>query len=824
MYSLEQISNLLGSSVLPQDDIRVLDLLTDSRKLQLPESTLFFALNGKGRTGKDFVEELYLKDVRAFVVPITFDSSSFPLANFIEVKNVNLALQHVAAWHRAHFSLPVIGITGSNGKTIVKELLFQLLQEDFNIVRSPKSYNSQIGVPLSVWAINQNHDLGIFEAGISKAAEMQLLEPVIKPSIGIFTHAGEAHAEGFRSLEEKIEEKLKLFANSKLLIFHADEILLARKIKAFAQQQNSSLELMSWGRTSSADVRIWAIEKMEMVTSIEYEYLDQRRRMIIPFTDDASISNCMHCCTLLLSFGISTKVIAERMKLLKPVAMRLELKRGTNNTSIINDSYNSDIDSLKIALQFLQQQKQYRKKTIVLSDLYQTGMSDDELYHRIAALIRSAKPDQFIGVGEKMMAAQSQFSQLPSTKFFTSTQDLMKALPHLNFANETLLIKGARKFELEQLSQRLEAQAHQTVLEISLDAIRHNILFYRSLLQPGVKLMVMAKALSYGSGGFEVANVLQHAGVDYLSVAYVDEGIALRNAGISLPIMVLNVGEDDFDILMRFNLEPELFSISIMKKFADFLTLHSVENYPVHIKLDTGMHRLGFVEGDIPQLIHFLESNRSFKIASLFSHLAASEDPAHDDYTNAQANLFLRIAGQLKQVVEHPFLQHICNSSAISRFPGLQWDMVRLGIGAYGVDASPSIQEKLLTVSTLKSTISQIKHLPKGASVGYGRKSFLSGDSDIAVVKIGYADGYRRSFGNGTGKILVNGILAKTVGNVCMDMTMIDVTGIDCAEGTEVIIFGEALPVQVLAAWSNTIPYEILTNISQRVSRLYYQD
>lgn len=824
MYTLQQISNLLKTGVVKKPDISVGELLTDSRKLQLPESSLFFALEGIGRNGHHFIQELYDKNVKAFVVTDEVKIEAFPEADFLVVENVLQALQHIAAWHRAHFDLPVVGITGSNGKTIVKELLFQLLQEDYNIIRSPKSYNSQIGVPLSVWPINKNNDLGIFEAGISELGEMKNLEPIIKPGIGIFTHVGEAHAEGFESIQQKIVEKFQLFLHAKLLIYNIDEPLLAVAIQQFIKEKNPTLQTFTWGRQSNADIRIWQIEKLELVTSIEFEYQEQRRRIVIPFTDEASIANCMHSCVLMLSLGISTKLIAERMKALKPIALRLELKKGINNTSIINDTYNSDIDSLKIALQFLQQQKQHKKKTIILSDLFQTGMSEQELYTRVARNINAANPDQFIGIGEQLNQQKELFKNVPITHFFGSTKDMLEALPDLQFANEIILIKGARRFELDVLSKQLEAQAHQTVLEINLDAIRHNVLFYRSLLKPGIKLMVMVKAFGYGAGGSEVANIIQQTGVDYLSVAYVDEGIALRNAGITLPVMVLNVSEDDFSILIRYDLEPELFSISLMRSFSDFLMQKSIEKYTVHIKLDTGMHRLGFVEENMENLLEFLGSSSVFKIASVFTHLAASENAIHDEYTHQQATIFRKMSASIRSVVKENFLEHICNTSAIARFPEMQLDMVRLGIGAYGVDANPEVQEKLLNVTTLKSTIAQIKRLPKGASVGYGRNYFLEKDSDIAVVRIGYADGYRRSFGNGVGKILVNGTLAKTVGNICMDMTMIDVTGIDCSEESDVIIFGKELPVQYLAAWSRTIPYEVLTNISQRVNRLYYQD
>ena len=798
-------------------------LLTDSRKLVLPSGTLFFAINGPQKKATDFIPSLYEKGVRCFIVDNGFSQKelpAFPEANIIQQENVLDSLQQLAATHRHQFHYPVIGITGSNGKTIVKEWLYQLLNNDYNIVRSPKSYNSQVGVPLSVWNMNETHELGIFEAGISMPGEMQHLQKIIDPDIGIFTYIGDAHAEGFENLQQKINEKLVLFTNSKVLIYCADDELLHASVLKFRDTVNKHIQLFGWSRHSAESLLIHKIEKQENGTAIYCRYQSAEFNFFIPFTDDASVHNAVTCCCVLLYLGIHVSAIAAHIYQLRPVEMRLELKEGINNCSIINDSYSADMNSLSIALDFLAQQQQHQKRTVILSDLLQSGYEGEALYKKIAAILSQKGLFRFIGIGKQIAAHASAFETVPNKIFFDSTEDFLKHISSLHFQDETILLKGARVFRFEKISQVLEQKMHETVLEINLNALRENLKQYKQLLHKDVKLMAMVKAFSYGSGSYEIASLLQHAAVDYLAVAYADEGVALRKTGIRLPIMVMNTEEAGFNNIVQFQLEPELYSFNILRAFDHYLQQHQVSHYPVHIKLDTGMHRLGFLQADIKGLCAYLAASTRLKVVSVFSHLVASDDQTHDDFTKKQASLFTRMTAEIEQVLGYSFLKHIGNTSAIHRHPGMQLDMVRLGIGLYGVDPYLRLQN----VTTLKTTISQIKPVAKGETVGYSRKGVVDKDSVIAVVRIGYADGYPRLLGNGTGKMLLNGQLVPVIGNVCMDMTMLDITNVEAAEGDEVIVFGEKLTVSTVAAWAQTIPYEILTNISQRVKRVYYEE
>ncbi|CAN5900275.1 bifunctional UDP-N-acetylmuramoyl-tripeptide:D-alanyl-D-alanine ligase/alanine racemase [soil metagenome] len=798
-------------------------LLTDSRKLLLPSGTLFFAINGPQKKAIDFISALYDKGVRCFVINCDIENvqvGKFPEAGFLQVENVLLALQEIAADHRHRFHFPVIGITGSNGKTIVKEWLYQLLDNDYNIIRSPKSYNSQVGVPLSVWNMNDSHAMGIFEAGISLPGEMQHLQKIIDPDIGIFTFIGDAHSEGFESLTQKINEKLQLFINSKVIIYCADDEHLQGSIENFKATVNNELSAFGWSKLFPADLFISKTEKQESATSINCIYKGSAFNFFIPFTDDASIHNAITCCCVLMYLNIPVAAIAAHIYQLRPVEMRLELKEGINNCSIINDSYSADINSLSIALDFLAQQQQHVKRTVILSDVLQSGYETAALYKNIAAILTRKGLHRFIGIGPQVSAHATAFENISNRSFFDSTEDFLKQMASLHFQDETILLKGARVFRFEKISHALEQKMHETVLEINLNSLRDNLKQYRRLLNKPVKLMAMVKAFSYGSGSYEIAGLLQHAAVDYLAVAYADEGVALRKTGIRLPIMVMNTEQPGFANIVQFQLEPELYSFNILRSFALYLQQHNIYNYPVHIKLDTGMHRLGFLKADMEELCALLAATAQFKIVSAFSHLVASDDKLQDDFTKKQSELFIEMAGQLETTVGYSFLKHIGNTSAIHRHPEMQFDMVRLGIGLYGVDANLKLQN----VTTLKTTISQIKPVAKGESVGYSRKGMAESDSVIAVVRIGYADGYPRSLGDGNGKMLLNGALVPVIGNVCMDMTMLDITGIEAAEGDEVIVFGEKLPVSKVAGWAKTIPYEILTNISQRVKRIYYEE
>ena len=808
-------------------------ILTDSRKLLFPSSSLFFALSGPRRNGISFVDELYQKGVRSFVIEEKISQErrlSFAGANFLLVTDVLRSLQLLAAFHRKQFTLPVIGITGSNGKTIVKEWLYQLLQTNFNIVRSPKSYNSQIGVPLSIWQINTIHELGIFEAGISHADEMQWLEKMIAPRIGVFTNIGDAHSEGFLNIRQKINEKLKLFLHSEVLIFNADNPDVNNAVNTFAANVRSAdnFQLFSWSRNTKATLQITSIEKGQGYTVISA--LDHRDAAIdhvvqikIPFTDEASIENAVNCWCLLLYLQLPDTFIAEKMGQLRSVEMRLELKKGINNCAVINDSYSADINSLTIALDFLVQQQQHPNRTLILSDILQSGKSGRQLYAAVADILEQKKINRFIGVGPEIAAQRAVFKNIPNTIFFSSTAEFKQAFYTLHFNNETILLKGARVFEFEQLSHLLEEKVHQTVMEINLDAITHNLKQYQQLLHPGVKVMAMVKAFSYGSGSFEIANLLQFHKVDYLAVAYTDEGVELRKAGITLPIMVMNAEEITYDLMVQYNLEPELFSFSIFSGFQHYLQQSGIVNYPVHIKLDTGMHRLGFEAKDILSLAEMLKAS-SFKVQSVFSHLVGSDTAALDEFTQTQADVFLQSCTALQQATGYSFLRHIGNTAAIHRHKNLQLDMVRLGIGLYGIDSSPLIQQQLRNVTTLKTTISQIKKVKAGETVGYSRKGTVKKESLVATVRIGYADGYPRALSNGKGKMWVNGNLVPVIGVVCMDMTMLNISGTNVTEGDEVIVFGEPLSVHEVANWSKTIPYEIITGISQRVKRIYFEE
>jgi Alr-MurF fusion protein len=825
-YNIKHITQIISATALQQGNNALIEhILTDSRKLLFPETSIFFAMQGQGRHGNTFINNLYQKGVRNFVVDNNFkEVEKYTDANFLVVDDVLVALQTLAAYHRHQFQYPVIGITGSNGKTIVKEWLHQLLGEDENIIRSPKSYNSQVGVPLSVWRMNEAHTLGIFESGISQKGEMENLQKIIDPEIGIVTFIGSAHAEGFKNIDEKINEKLLLFKNSQQIIFCADDEKLNNAITNFINTQNSTLKIFTWSKKNNASLFIKSTNKKDNATEIICEYNANEFSFSISFTDEASIHNAITCCCTLLLLNKNAGFITEKMKQLRPLEMRMELKQGINNCYIINDGYSADLQSLSISLDFLEQQKQQQKHTVILSDVLQSGKDADNLYSKIATALSGKNITRFIGIGKEISAHANSFSSIKETSFYSTTEAFLQTVDTNNFKNEIILLKGARIFRFEEISKVLEQKAHETRLEINLNALRHNLKVYKQLLQPNVKTMAMVKAFGYGSGSAEVANVLQHAGVDYLAVAYVDEAVELRKAGITLPIMVLNTEAASFENVIKYKIEPELYSFDILYSFNKFLQQKNIDNFPVHIKIDTGMRRLGFEENDIEKLCQFLTSTKNIKVVSVFSHLAASDAANFDAFTKQQAQLFIAAANTIEKAIGYNFIKHLANSSAIYRHPQMQMDMIRLGIGLYGVDSSPIIQHRLQHVTTLKTTISQIKNLKKGETIGYSRKGVAQEDTKTATVRIGYADGYSRILSNGKGKMLVNGNPAPVIGNVCMDMTMLDITGIDAHEGDEVIVFGEEPTVTNVAEWAETISYEILTNISQRVKRVYFEE
>ncbi|MGO4879164.1 bifunctional UDP-N-acetylmuramoyl-tripeptide:D-alanyl-D-alanine ligase/alanine racemase [Pedobacter psychrotolerans] len=815
IYTISRIAEILGAEArLGNEELSIQYLVVDSRSVMVPENSLFFALSAH-RNGHEFIKDAYQKQVRNFVVTEQGYIASYPDCNFILVENALAALQLLAVAHRQHFHLKTIGITGSNGKTIVKEWLYQLLAVDFNIIRSPKSYNSQIGVPLSIWQINAGHQLGIFEAGISAVGEMETLAKIIQPQIGILTNIGEAHAEGFASRKEKLTEKLKLFTTCELLIYSPDDIAEIDLPVLPGQKR------FSWSGIQGADLRIIEVEHGISGSHLRAIYQNQEISCSLPFKDQASIEDGIICWATLLAMGYLPEQAGSRLEKLTPVSMRLELKNGINQCSIIDDSYSADISSLVIALDFLNQQNQHTKKTVILSEIFETGKEDLVLYTEIAGLLQQKRINRFIGIG-KQMAGYAELFQC-ETHFFDDTDAFLQAFPGLQFNHETILVKGARRFEFGRISKILTQKIHDTVLEIDLNAMVANLQFYRAKLTPGVKIMAMVKAFSYGSGSFEIANLLQFHKVDYLAVAYADEGIALRKAGITLPIMVMSPEESAFEAIIKHHLEPEIYNLGVLNSFLNALP-EDILHYPVHLKIDSGMHRLGFDETEIDDLVKLLKDNLLIRVQSIFSHLVASGEAAHDDFTRQQINIFDLAAKKLIRVLGYQPLLHIANTSGISRWPNSQLDMVRLGIGLYGFDAGLQQNQGLQTVIVLKTTITQVKNIAPGESVGYSRKGWMPNGGKTATVKIGYADGYSRAFGNGVGKMLVNGQLVPTIGSVCMDMTMLDITGLEVKAGDEAIVFNQEHTIMQLANDTGTIPYEILTNISQRVKRVYFYE
>ncbi|MBL7766761.1 MAG: bifunctional UDP-N-acetylmuramoyl-tripeptide:D-alanyl-D-alanine ligase/alanine racemase [Chitinophagaceae bacterium] len=831
MINASALQSVLKATLLSEgEDFIIEKFLLDSRKVNRPGTSVFIALVTDRRNAHQFIPEVYAAGIRCFLVSENIDTTFYPKAWFVKVENTLIAMQQLAAWHRSKFQLPVVGITGSNGKTIVKEWLYQLLESDYKIVRSPKSFNSQVGVPISVWLLNKEHELALIEAGVSQSGEMEHLEKIIRPTIGIFTRIGEAHAEGFLNIRHKINEKLILFKDTEYLIYCKDYHELHECIIQFANQLkinlNKDTKLLSWSRKSEATLEIISVEKTSHQSSIRARYEDAEIQITIPFTDDASIENAIHCWMLMLHLQVPKQIIGERMLRLNHIAMRLELMKGINNCTLINDSYNSDVSSFSIALDFLMQQTQHEAKTVILSDILQSGR-DNELYDEVALLLKQKKINRFIGIGESISRNKSVFRTMRSLEshFFKTTEEFLDQLDTTVFVNECILIKGARKFGFERVAKRLEERVHQTVMEINLNALVENLKTYQALLQKNTKVMAMVKAFSYGSGSVEVANKLQFEGIDYLAVAYADEGIALRKNGIERPIMVMNADEHSFDLLIDWNLEPEIYNKRSLLKMTEAAIEAETQDYPIHIKFDTGMHRLGFEESELDDLISFLHMHKEIKVASVFSHLSGSEEKELDDFTRHQSTLFIRMSDKLQKALGYSFLRHLCNSSGIVRHKELHFDMVRLGIGLYGVDSSATIQQDLRTVSRLKSIISQIKMVPASETVGYNRKGVLHRDTRIGTVCIGYADGISRRLGNGQGKMYVKGHLVPIVGNVCMDMCMLDITdapGIE--EGDEVVVFGPELSVIQVAQWAQTIPYEILTDISQRVKRVFYEE
>ena len=822
-YSLEKVTALIGARRFGNAEARIDWLLTDSRSLAFPETTLFFALRTPVGDGHKYILDLYRRGVRNFVVGTVPDNyeTDYPDANFLRVLSPLKALQRLAERHREEYVLPVIGITGSNGKTVVKEWIYQLLMLSMNVTRSPRSYNSQVGVPLSVWLLDERSRIGVFEAGISQPGEMQALRAIIQPTIGVMTNIGPAHQENFSTIQEKCHEKLLLFKDAKVLIYNADEPVVAESVHDFG----FGGQLFGWSRKDeNATVFVRAIEPTEDgKTRIAYFFNGTAAEYTLPFADEASIQNSITALCVCLYLGLTPADIARRMALLEPVAMRLEVVQGVRGCTLINDAYNSDAAALDIALDFMNRrakEQAAKGRTLILSDIFQTGIPAEELYAKVAEMLKSRGVERLIGVGPAISAAHTLFSIKKS--FYPTSEALLESGELDTIHDEIILLKGARNFGFEQIAKALSLRVHETTLDVNLEAIAENLHFYRSFMKPETKLTCMVKASAYGAGSVEIAKTLQERGVDYLAVAVADEGAELRRAGITAGIIVMNPEMSAFGTLFEYELEPEIYSFNLLDALIRAARRQGITDFPVHLKLDTGMHRLGFnPKTDIPVLIDRLSHQRALIPRSVFSHFVGADSDGFDDFSEKQFKLFDEASRTLQAAFPHKILRHICNSAGIERFPERHLDMVRLGLGLYGID--PIDNRVLHNVATLRTTILQIRDVPAGDSIGYSRKTVLDRPSRIAAIPIGYADGLNRHLGNRRGYCLVNGQKADYVGNICMDVCMIDVTDIPCREGDSVEIFGDALPVTVLSDLLGTIPYEVLTSVSNRVKRVYFQ-
>ena len=823
-YSIHHIAEIVeGQIVGNQAERQIRDLLIDSRQLVSAEQALFFAIVSTRNDGHKYIKELYDKGVRAFVVSHEPETAC-PDATFIVVADTLKALQTLAAYHRQQFSFPVIGITGSNGKTIVKEWLAQMLGVDYNIVRSPKSYNSQVGVPLSVWQMNEDNNLAIFEAGISEPNEMESLRDIIAPTIGVFTNIGQAHDENFISRVQKAGEKLNLFTKAEQLVYCMDYTDIQQVVMRSGMAEK--VKLFTWSRKfEEVDLFVESVTKNEKSTTITCRCSGEDIAFVIPFADDASTENAIHCIAVCLMMGYAPSWIAERLQTLTSVAMRLEIKAGVNNCTLINDYYNSDVNSLSIALDVMRQQRQHKRHTVILSDILQSGRNELELYAEIAQLLKNKEVDMLVGIGEALSRQANKFEM--ESYFYSNVADFLAHFPFSKFNNQTILLKGARAFEFEQIGMELQEKAHETVLEINFNHLVSNLNHFRAKIKPETKLMVMVKAFGYGSGNLEVSNILQFHNVDYLTVAFADEGVELRRAGINLPIMVMSPEVNSYDNIVKYHLEPEVFSfrnLDFIEKAVGNMALTEAHPINVHIKLDTGMHRLGFSKAELPELIRRIKANPMLHVKSVFSHLATADNPAEDEFTLSQIHNFEEGSQMIVEAFEYKVLRHILNTAGITRFTQYQFDMVRLGIGLYGVPTCDADKGVLQPVVSLKTTINQIKHIPAGDSIGYNRHGRAEHDMRIGIVPIGYADGLSRLLGNGNGKFYVNGQQVPVVGDICMDMCMLDLTDIEASEGDTVVIFDAEHDIADIAKACQTIPYEIMTRVSQRVKRVYYQE
>mgnify|MGYP000645252509 FL=1 len=810
---MNEIAEIINGTLHSGIPVEIMEYSIDSRSVVTPEHTLFFALTGNNHNGHDYIRTLYTDGVRAFVISeFREEFNQLTGANFIVVENVLTALQQLAAHHRQHMQAEVIGITGSNGKTVVKEWLYQLLANDHTVYRSPRSYNSQVGVPLSLLGIDPKTEIAIIEAGISQKGEMQHLLQMIQPTIGIFTHLGDAHGENFASKEEKLAEKAQLFTSCQWVIGQTGEALEYIKTRV-----PSTTSFLLWGEDPQADIHVKTMNITLGHREVQVTFGNKHFILDIPFPDIASYENCMSAVSILLLKQYSPDVITSRVQQLSAIAMRMEIKDGINNCTLVNDYYNSDPSSFQLALNILATQDASKERVVILSDFMDTGKAGDDLYPSIAETLRQANISLFIGIGKHLSEHRHDFAA--NSRFYEDTEHFLRQEERDNFNNQIILIKGARAFQLEYIAGFLQKQSHSTILEVDLDAMVHNLNHFRSLTDAHIAVMV--KAFSYGSGSREIASLLQYHRVDYLMVAFADEGIELRAAGITIPIAVMNPEREAFDNMIMFNLEPEIYALDILEDFNQALNKHGIKRFPIHIKLNTGMNRSGFDEQDLPQLLEFFQTERSVYIRSMFSHLAGSDETVHDEFTLGQIHLFERMTERIQAQFNYKIWRHILNSAGIERFPQYHFDMVRLGIGLHGISATHA---NLQPVSSFKTYISSIRNVPTDQSIGYGRKSYTTRPSRIAVIPVGYADGLNRHLSNRVGNVFIKGKRVPIIGNICMDTCMIDVTDTNATIGDEVEIFGKHILVTELSEQLGTIPYEILTGISHRVKRVYYKE
>ncbi len=823
LYSIEKITTLIGARRYGTADGGIRWILTDSRSVCFPEETLFFAIRSERNDGHKYIADLYRRGVRNFVVEALPEdwSAAYADANFLKVPHSVEALQRLAERHRDEFDIPVVGITGSNGKTVVKEWLYQLLSPQMVVTRSPRSYNSQIGVPLSVWLLDERSQVGVFEAGISQKGEMQTLRGIIQPTLGVLTNLGPAHQENFASMEEKCLEKLKLFHDAKAIVYPYDDETVRRCVA----ESGCKGERIAWSMTDeSVPMYVRQVTKDGVSTTVGYVFDGREGSYTLPFIDEASVANSVTCAAVALRLGLSAGQLAERMATLEPVAMRLEVKSGQRGCTLINDSYNSDVNSLDIALDFMSRRPDHagRKRTLILSDIYQSGKAGEALYKEVSDLARTRGVQKLIGIGPEI-SANAAVIDIPEKHFFADCHEFIASREFASLHDEVILLKGARRFSFDRLTELLEQKVHETILEVNLGAVVKNLNHFRSYMKPTTKIVCMVKADAYGAGAVEVAKTLQDHRVDYLAVAVADEGVTLRRNGITSNIMIMNPEMTAFKTMFDYDLEPEVYSFRLLDALVKAAQKEGITGYPVHIKLDTGMHRLGFNPlTDMDELIARLKRQNAVIPRSVFSHFVGSDSDDFDNFSARQFELFKAGSEKLQSAFSHKIIRHMDNSAGIEHFPERQLDMCRLGLGLYGIDSRDN--SVINNVCTLKTTILQIHHVPKDETVGYSRKGILTRDSMIGAIPIGYADGLNRLLGCGRCYCLVNGKKAPYVGNICMDVAMIDVTDIDCKEGDSVEIFGDDLPVTVLSDVMGTIPYEVLTSISNRVKRVYFQD